>query len=163
MPDGAIENTEENRLLVIQAIRKYQPDIVLCNAIHDRHPDHANSAKLVADACFLAGLKMKKTYYNNLEQQAWRPQAVYHYIQDYFIEPDFVVNITNEMDKKMEAILAFKSQFVEPKTNEPNSIMGLLDQIKNMNSLYGRPINVKYAEGFTVTRYMGVQDFFDLL
>ena len=87
LPDGDVQNNEENRIKVIRMIRKYQPDTVLCNAIHDRHPDHASAAKLVTDACFLSGLKMKKTLDNITEQNAWRPQAVYHYIQDYYINP----------------------------------------------------------------------------
>lgn len=162
LPDGGIENNETNRLLIIEMIRKYRPEIVLANAIHDRHPDHANAAKLVADAAFLSGLKRKKTFYNSSEQEAWRPEAVYHYIQDYFIEPGFVIDITKQMDKKMETILAFESQFVEPKDKQPNSILGLIDQIKNMNSIYGRPINAAYAEGFTTGRYIGVNDFYQL-
>lgn len=162
LPDGGIENKESNRILIIEMIRKYRPALVLANAIHDRHPDHANAAKLVSDAAFLSGLKKKKTFYNTMEQEAWRPQAVYHYIQDYFIEPAFVIDITHQMEKKLETILAFQSQFVEPKDKQPNSILGLLDQIKNMNSIYGRPINAAYAEGFTTGRYIGVNDFFQL-
>lgn len=163
LPDGGIENNETNRLLLIQIIRKYQPEIILCNAIHDRHPDHANAAKLVADAAFLSGLKKKETIYEGNAQEPWRPQAVYHYIQDYFIDPDFVIDITEHMDKKMEAILAFTSQFVDPKDNSANSILGLLNQIKSMNSIYGRPINAAYAEGFTTNRYAGVSDLFQLI
>ncbi len=163
LPDGGIENNEANRILIIEMIRKYRPSVVLANAIHDRHPDHANAAKLVADAAFLSGLKNKKTIYNNIEQEGWRPQAVYHYIQDYFIKPDFVIDVTKEMDKKMEVILSFKSQFVEPEDAQPNSITGLLEQIKNMNSIYGRPVNANYAEGFTINRYIGVADFYQLI
>lgn len=163
LPDGGIENNEANRLMIIEMIRKYRPAIVLANAIHDRHPDHANAAKLVSDAAFLSGLKKKKTFYKGTEQEVWRPQAVYHYIQDYFIEPGFVIDITEQMDKKMEAILSFKSQFVEPKDKQPNSILGLLDQIKNVNSIYGRPINAAYAEGFTTGRYIGVENFYHLI
>ena len=162
LADGAIENNEESRLLVIQAIRKYQPEIVLANAINDRHPDHANAAKLVADACFISGLKKKKTFFNGEIQEPWRPKSVYHYIQDYFIDPDFVIDISSEMNKKIETIKAFNSQFVKPENNQPNSIIGLLDQIKSTNSIYGRPINAKYAEGFTVNRYLGVNNFFQL-
>lgn len=162
LADGSIENNEASRLLVIQAIRKYQPEIVLANAIHDRHPDHANAAKLVADASFISGLKKKETFLNGEPQGSWRPKSVYHYIQDYFIDPDFVIDITSEMDKKIQAIKAFNSQFVEPKNNQPGSIIGLLDQIKSTNSIYGRPINAKYAEGFTVNRYLGVTNFFQL-
>ncbi|PWA06719.1 bacillithiol biosynthesis deacetylase BshB1 [Flavobacterium laiguense] len=161
--DGSIENNEESRLKVIQMIRKYQPDIVLCNAIHDRHPDHANAAKLVADACFLSGLKMKTTFDDNEEQKAWRPKAVYHYIQDYYIEPDFVIDISSEMDTKLKAIRAFESQFVTANSNDANGISGLIDQIKSTNSIFGRPINAKFAEGFTVNRYIGVTDFYNLI
>lgn len=163
LPDGGIENNEANRLLIIEIIRKCRPAIILANAINDRHPDHANAAKLVSDAAFLSGLKKKKTFYKGSEQDAWRPQAVYHYIQDYFIEPGFVIDITAQMDKKMEAIFSFKSQFVEPKDNEPNSILGLINQIKSMNSIYGRPINAAYAEGYTVNRYIGVSNFYQLI
>jgi N-acetylglucosamine malate deacetylase 1 len=162
LPDGGIENNEAARLLVIQAIRKYQPHIVLCNALHDRHPDHANAAKLVADACFISGLKKKETYHEGKLQVKWRPECIYHYIQDYFLHPDFVIDITQYMDKKMEGIKAFKSQFVDPTDNNPGSILALIDQIKYMNSIYGRPLNVKYAEGFNVSRYLGVADFYQL-
>lgn len=162
LPDGGIENNEANRLLLIQIIRKYQPEIIICNAIHDRHPDHASAAKLVADAAFLSGLKKKETFIDGHQQKPWRPQSVYHYIQDYFIEPDFVVDITEQKDQKMEAILAFKSQFVHPEENSANSILGLLNQIKSMNRIYGRPINAAYAEGFTTNRYIGVTDLFNL-
>lgn len=163
LPDGGIENNEANRLLLIQIIRKYQPQIILANAFHDRHPDHANAAKLIADAAFLSGLKKKETLAGGYKQEAWRPKAVYHYIQDYYIEPDFVIDITEQMDQKMEAILAFKSQFVHPEDNSANSILGLLNQIKSMNSLCGRPINATYAEGFTANRYIGIPDLFQLL
>ena len=162
LSDGSIANDEASRLLVIQAIRKYQPEIVLANAINDRHPDHANAAELVADASFISGLKKKETFFNGEIQESWRPKSVYHYIQDYFIDPDFVIDISGYIDKKTEAIKAYTSQFVKPKNNEPNSIMGLLDQIKSTNSIYGRPINVEYAEGFTVNRYLGVHNFFQL-
>ena len=124
LPDGGIENNEANRMLLVKMIRRYRPAIVLANAVHDRHPDHANAAKLVSDAAFLAGLKKKITFDHGMEQEAWRPEAVYHYIQDYFIEPGFVIDIAGQMDKKLEAILTFKSQFVEPRDKQPNSILG---------------------------------------
>jgi bacillithiol biosynthesis deacetylase BshB1 len=162
LPDGAIENNEVSRLSIVRVLRKFQPEIVLANAIHDRHPDHAKAAKLVADASFLSGLKRKETFYDKAKQEPWRPKAVYHYIQDYFIAPDFVIDISTEMDMKIKAIMAFKSQFVAPKENEPSSILGLLDQVKSQNSIFGRPINAKYAEGFTVNKYIGVHDFFQL-
>jgi bacillithiol biosynthesis deacetylase BshB1 len=162
LADGSIENNEASRLLIIQTIRKYQPEIVLANAIHDRHPDHANAAKLVTDAAFLSGLKKKETLDSEIIQEAWRPKAVYNYIQDHYIEPDFVIDISLEMNKKTEAIKAFQSQFVKPKEKEPSSILGLLDQIKSTNSIFGRPINAKYAEGFTVNKFIGVHSFFQL-
>lgn len=160
--DGKIENSETNRILVIEMVRKYQPDIILTNAIKDRHPDHAKSSELVNAANFLSGLKNIKTAYNGEKQNYWRANAVYNYIQDYYIEPDFVIDISDYMDKKMESILAYKSQFVEPKNNGAASIIGLLDQVKSMNTVYGRPINAKYAEGFTVSRYLGVNNFYSL-
>ena len=163
LSDGGIENNEPARLLIIEAIRKYQPDIILANAIEDRHPDHANAAKLVADASFLSGLKKKITFENGILQNAWRPKAVYHYIQDYYIKPDFVIDITNQMERKKNAILAYKSQFVDPEDKGANSSPGLIDQIKSMNSIFGRPINAAFAEGFTVNRYIGVSNFFDLV
>jgi bacillithiol biosynthesis deacetylase BshB1 len=164
LPDGAIQNDDASRLCVMAAIRKYQPEIVLCNAIHDRHPDHAIAAKLVADACFLSGLKKKETFDQNGHlQEIWRPNVVYHYTQDYFIEPDFVIDISEQMATKMKAITAFHSQFVSPQDNTPSSIIALLDQIKHMNGIYGRPINAHFAEGFTVSRYIGVNDFYQLI
>lgn len=160
LADGSIENNEASRFILIEAIRKYQPEIVLANAIHDRHPDHANAAKLFSDEAFLSGLKNKETVHSGIIQEPWRPKAVYNYIQDYFLEPDFVIDISSEMDKKTEAIKAFQSQFVKPKENEPRSILDLLNQIKSTNSIYGRPINAKYAKGFTVNKYIGIHDFF---
>jgi bacillithiol biosynthesis deacetylase BshB1 len=160
--DGSILNNEVNRLLVIKAIRKFQPSIVLANALKDNHPDHVAAAKLVADAAFLSGLKKIETIENGISQKKWRPNVVYHYIQDHFIEPDFVIDISEHMDKKLESILAYASQFIDPKTNNPNSIIGLLDQIKSMNGIYGRPINSKYAEGFNVNRYLGVENFYNI-
>ena len=163
LPDGALENNEASRLKLIFVIRKYRPEIVLCNAVHDRHPDHAIAAKLAADACYLSGLKKKETFSDGNVQDAWRPKAVYHYVQDFYIEPDFVTDISAQMDKKIEAILAFRSQFVEPGDKDPKSIMGLINHIKSTNSIYGRHINAAYAEGFTVTRRIGVNDLFQLL
>jgi bacillithiol biosynthesis deacetylase BshB1 len=160
--DGSILNDETNRLLIIKAIRKFQPSIVLANAVKDNHPDHAVAAKLVADAAFLSGLKKVETIENGKLQEKWRPKVVYHYIQDQFIEPDFVVDISEHIDIKMASIRAYASQFIDPKTDSPNSIIGLLDQIISMNRIYGRPINSKYAEGFNVSRYLGVENFYNL-
>lgn len=165
MADGFFENNEAHQKQIIQIIRKYQPEIVLCNAISDRHPDHGRAAKLTADACFYSGLMKVETKDNNTIQAAWRPKAVYHYIQDNFIEPDFVVDITPYMDKKMESIMAYSSQFFDPNSKEPVtpiSTKNFMDYVKAKCSLFGRAINVDYAEGFTVNRYMGVENLFDL-
>lgn len=160
--DGAIENNEVNRLKIIASIRKYQPEIILSNAIEDRHPDHANTAKLVNDANFLSGLVKIETYYKGIKQEKWRSEFVYNYIQDYFIKPDFVLDITEYMEAKIEAILAYTSQFKNPKNPNPNSVTGLLNQIKSTNTIFGRQINTTYAEGFTVNKYIGVQNLFQI-
>lgn len=165
MPDGFFENNEALQKQIIQIIRKYQPEIVLCNAIRDRHPDHGRAAKLAADACFYSGLMKIETKENNTFQSAWRPKAIYHYIQDHFIEPDFVIDITAHMDKKMEAIMAFASQFFDPNSKEPEtpiSSKNFMENVKAKASLFGRAINCNYAEGFTVNRYIGVENLFDL-
>ena len=163
LPDGALENNETSRLKLIYAIRTYRPEIVLCNAVYDRHPDHSVAAKLAADACYLSGLKKKETFIDGVAQDAWRPKAVYHYVQDFYIEPDFVTDISEYMDKKIEAILAFRSQFSKSDISKPNSNLGLIDHIKSTNSLYGSHINAAYAEGFTVNRYLGVNDLFQII
>ena len=160
--DGAIQNNEVNRIKIIESIRKYQPEMILSNAIEDRHPDHSNTAKLVNDANFLAGLEKIETFNEGIKQQKWRSEFVYNYIQDYFIKPDFVVDITEYMDTKIESILSYSSQFKNPKNPNPNSITGLLAQIKSTNTIFGRQINATYAEGFTVNKYIGVQNLFEL-
>jgi bacillithiol biosynthesis deacetylase BshB1 len=163
LEDGNIENNHENRLKVVQLIRKYRPKIILANAINDRHPDHQKAAKLVAEASFLSGLKKIETFNEGELQEKWRPEAVYHYIQDYFIKPDIVVDISDSFDKKTEAIKAYHSQFVTANDHKANGIMSLLKQIESTNQIFGRPINVKYAEGFTSERYIGTKNILDLL
>lgn len=158
LSDGNIENTEKNRLKVIEMIRKYQPQVIFANAIKDFHPDHAKAAQLVKDAAFLSGLKKIETP----EFKKWRPTAVYHYIQDEFITPDFVVDVSNEMETKLKSIEAYTSQFVTPKDHNYSGINHLIRQIKNINGLLGRPINVKYAEGFTTNKYLGVDNILEL-
>ena len=166
MADGFFENNETNQRLIIEVIRKYQPEIILCNAISDRHPDHGRAAKLTADACFYSGLLKVETKENNTIQKPWRPKVVYHYIQDNFIEPDFVIDVTPFNDKKMESIMAYSSQFFDPKSKEPQtpiSSKNFMDYINAKARLFGRSINVDFAEGFTVNRYMGVNNLFDLV
>lgn len=158
LPDGKIKNCIQNQEKVIQMIRKYRPKIVLANAIVDRHPDHRKAAKLVSDACFLSGLKKNITTYNGKCQEPWRPITVYHYIQDYFVQPNFVVDISDFFDIKMKAIKAYESQFVTANNDNPNGIMALLDQIKSTNQVFGRAINRKYAEGFIAKRYVGIEN-----
>jgi bacillithiol biosynthesis deacetylase BshB1 len=165
MADGFFENNEVHQKEIIRMIRKYQPEIVLCNAINDRHPDHGRAAKLTADACFYAGLAKVETKEDGETQTAWRPKAVYHYIQDHFIEPDFVIDITPFMEKKIESIMAYSSQFFDPNSKEPEtpiSTKNFMEYVKAKGSLFGRAINVDYAEGYTVNRYIGVENLFDL-
>ncbi|MBK9285213.1 MAG: bacillithiol biosynthesis deacetylase BshB1 [Sphingobacteriaceae bacterium] len=164
--DGFFENNESNQLMIIEQIRKFQPEIVLCNAITDRHPDHGRSAKLVSDASFYSGLIKIKTNNDEKEQKAWRPKAIYHYIQDYYIHPDFVIDVSDFMEVKLQSILAYSSQFYNPKSNEPETAISskhFLDTIKAKMNIWGRSIGVEYAEGFTVERYPGVNTLFDLL
>lgn len=165
MPDGFFENNETYQRQIIEAIRFYQPEIVLANAVSDRHPDHGRAAKLISEACFYSGLVKVKTNKNGVEQEAWRPKAVYHYIQDNYIQPDFVIDITQQMEKKMEAIMAYSSQFYDPKSNEPEtpiSSKNFIEYVKAKHALMGRAINVTYAEGFTVNKTIGVESLFDL-
>ncbi len=159
MRDGFFINDEAHQLKIIQMIRKYQPEIVLCNAIEDRHIDHGKGSKLVSDACFLSGLRRIETQWNGENQSAWRPKVVYHYIQWKNIEPDFVVDITGFIDVKMESILAYSSQFYDPNSNEPESPISsknFLDSVKYRAQDLGRIIGTEFAEGFTVERYLAV-------
>ena len=165
MADGFFEVNEKNKRLIIEQIRKYQPEIVLCNAVSDRHPDHGRAAMLVSEACFLSGLVKVETEVDGMQQKAFRPKSVYHYIQDVFIKPDFVVDVTEFVDRKIEAIRAYKTQFYDPNSKEPQTpISGkeFFDFVKGRMMQFGRPIGVEFAEGFTVEREPGVSDLFDL-
>ncbi|MCL9770929.1 bacillithiol biosynthesis deacetylase BshB1 [Flavobacterium sp. HXWNR69] len=165
MRDGFFVNDEAHQMKIIEMIRKYQPEIVLCNAITDRHIDHGKGSKLVSDACFLSGLRQIKTELNGEAQEAWRPKVVYHYIQWQNIEPDFVVDISEFMDKKMESVLAYSSQFYDPKSNEPVTPItskNFLDSINYRAQDLGRLVGVDYAEGFTTERYLAVNSLGDL-
>ena len=153
--DGFFKNDEEHQLKLIQAIRKYKPDIILCNAIDDRHIDHPRAAKLVIDSCFLSGLKKIVTTYDNKEQEPWRPVNIFHYIQWKSLKPDFVVDISNQFKTKIKAVKAFKSQFYnenEPVHNTPISTKNFLDSIEYRARDLGRLTNVDYAEGFISAR-----------
>ncbi len=164
--DGFFANDETHQLEVIKMIRKYQPEIVLCNAIDDRHIDHAKGSQLVSDACFLSGLMKIETQLDGQVQQAWRPKLVYHYIQWIDIKPDFVVDITGFTDKKTASILAYKSQFYDPNSKEPESPItskNFLESLNYRSRDLGRLVGVEHAEGFTVERYLAVNSLGDLI
>jgi bacillithiol biosynthesis deacetylase BshB1 len=163
--DGFFTNDKTHQLEIIKMIRKYQPEIVLCNAIDDRHIDHGKGSKLVSDACFLSGLVKIETEVEGKPQKKWRPKLVYHYIQWKNIEPDFVVDITGFMDIKMKSVLAYKTQFFDPNSNEPETPItskNFTDSIKYRARDLGRLINSEYAEGFTAERYVATESLFDL-
>ena len=165
MRDGFFINDEAHQLKIIEILRKYRPEIVLCNAITDRHIDHGKGSKLVSDACFLSGLIKIETELNGKKQQAWRPKVVYHYIQWQNIEPDFVVDISEFLDKKMESVLAYGSQFYDPNSKEPVTPITsktFLDSVKYRAEDLGRLVGVAYAEGFTTERYLAVNSLGDL-
>lgn len=165
LEDGFFEINARNKELIIEQVRLCQPEIVLCNAIEDRHPDHGRAAQLVAEACFYAGLRKIETTYNGIQQVAHRPKAVYHYIQDEYIKPDFVVDVTEYVERKIEVIKAYKTQFYDPNSTEPQTpISGaeFFDFIKGRMLQFGRPIGAQYAEGFTASRFIGVDNLFDL-
>lgn len=165
--DGFFVNDKEHQIELIKEIRKYRPDIVLCNAIDDRHIDHAKGSKLVSDACFLSGLRKIDTKHDDGDdwQEPWRPKIVYHYIQWKDLEPDIIVDVTGFIEKKMEAVLAYKTQFFDPDSNEPEtpiSSKNFTDSIIYRARNCGRLIGTEYGEGFTVERYPAVDSLFDL-
>jgi len=164
--DGFFVNDQKHQIEIIKLIRKYKPEIVICNAIDDRHIDHAKGSKLVSDACFLSGLRMIKTEINGENQQAHRPKVVYHYIQWKNIKPDFVVDISDFMSKKLQAVFAYDSQFFKPNSEEPVTPIAtknFQESIEYRAKDLGRLINVNYAEGFTVERLVAVKKISDLI
>ncbi len=164
--DGFFSNDEAHQLEVIKMIRKYRPDVVICNAVDDRHIDHGKGSKLVSDACFLSGLIKIATQLNGEAQQQWRPKLVYHYIQWKNLVPDFVVDVTGFMDKKVASLMAYKSQFYDPNSTEPVTPIAtknFKDSILYRAADLGRLINTEYAEGFTVERYLAVNSLGDLI
>ncbi len=165
LEDGFFEDSKDNQLKIIGVIRKYQPEIVLINAKIDRHPDHTNANKLVSTACYLSGLRKIETIFEDKLQKEWRPKHVYSYIQWKYIEPDFVVDVSDFIDIKIESVLAYKSQFFDSNSKEPEtpiSSKGFLDSLRNTASELGRVSNVKYAEGFNVERYPAIDSLFDI-
>lgn len=162
MADGFFQNDEKNILKVITAIRKYRPEIILCNAPEDRHPDHGRSSALVSDAAFLSGLRKIQTSQDGETQGAWRPSYVFHYIQDRYLKPDFVFDISISHDKKIEAILCYTTQFNTTDTSEPATYISnpdFLETIKSRALLLGKRIGVKYAEGYISTKMIGISSF----
>ncbi|MBL0341942.1 MAG: bacillithiol biosynthesis deacetylase BshB1 [Bacteroidetes bacterium] len=165
MADGFFDLSQENKLAIVAQIRKYRPEIILANAISDRHPDHGRASKLISDACFLSGLIKVKTVFNGTEQEAWRPKSIYHYIQDRYFKPDFIVDISKFIDKRNEAILAYASQFYDPTSTEPMTAIStaqFMDNLKGRAIEYGRIIGVEYGEGFITERVPGINNLFDL-
>ena len=164
--DGFFVNDKKHQIGIIKMLRKYQPEIVLCNAIDDRHIDHPKGSNLVSDACFLSGLIKIETALDGKQQEKWRPKLVYHYIQWKSIEPDFVVDISGFIDTKNEAILAYSSQFYNPNSKEPESPItskNFIDSVNYRARDLGRLIGVDYAEGFNTERYVAVDSLDKLI
>lgn len=164
--DGFFVNDEAHQLEVIRYIRKYKPEIILCNAKEERHPDHIKAAELLIDASFYAGLEKIKTEWDGVAQQAWRPKNLYHYMQFFDNKPDLLIDISSGINIKMESILAHRSQFFDPQSKETETLIAqpaFLENIKGRASYYGQFIGAKYAEGFSVNQYIGTKNLFHLL
>lgn len=162
MADGFFQNNETHQRKIITALRAYQPEIVLCNAVEDRHPDHGRSSKLVADAAFLSGLMKIDTEQNGKPQTAWRPKYVFSYIQDRMLQPDFVIDISDEFDRKIEAIKAYRTQFHTGDAEGPSTYIStpdFLDSVVYRHKWFGKMIGVKYAEGFRSEKMIGMKNF----
>jgi bacillithiol biosynthesis deacetylase BshB1 len=162
MADGFFQNDEKHQRKVIEVIRKYRPEIILCNAIEDRHPDHGRSAQLVEDAAFLAGLRKIETLAAGELQEAWRPKYVFHYLQDRFLQPDFVFDISDFFDRKLESILCYKTQFFNPILDEPQTYISspaFLEGIKARSMMLGKRIGVQHAEGYITKKMIGIDTF----
>jgi len=162
MADGFFANDEAHQRKIIALIRKYQPDIILANAPEDRHPDHGRSAKLVSDAAFLSGLRKIETIHDGVAQNAWRPAYTFHYIQDRFIQPSFVIDITAYMERKIEAVLAYGTQFNSADTSEPQTYISspqFLETVKARALMLGKRIGVGYAEGYITEKIIGFSNF----
>lgn len=166
LEDGFLQKNKDSLIKIIEKIRQYQPEIILCNAEFDRHIDHGKASDLVSDAAFLSGLIKIETSLNGIVQSAWRPKQIYHFIQDRMTKPDIVFDITPYFEKKMESIYAFESQFYNPNSNEPETPISSLDFIKYIEARareFGRLINVTFGEGFTVKRPVGTNNLMNQL
>lgn len=163
--DGFFQNDEQHQLEVVKIIRKYQPEIVLTNALHDRHPDHGRAGDLANDACFLSGLSKIMTHINDVEQMAWRPRLVLQYIQDRYIKPDIIIDITAHFEVKIEAIKAFKTQFFNPDLDGPETYISspeFFESVIGRAREFGKSIGTTYGEGFTSRKLLGVDNLFNL-
>lgn len=166
LADGFFQNNKEDQLKVIRAIRKFKPDIVLANAMDDRHPDHGRAGKLIADSCFYAGLRKIETEEDGVPQEAWRPKQVFHFLQDRYHQPDFVIDITSVIDKKIEAIKCFKTQFLAAKDNEPQTYISspeFFESVLYRAKMLGKMVGVAYAEGYTSAKMLGIRSMKDFI
>lgn len=163
MADGFFTNDEKHQKQIIQSIRKYKPSIILCNAIEDRHPDHGRAAKLVEDAAFLSGLRKIETLdENGILQEKHRPAYVFHYIQDRYLKPDFLIDTSAFMEKKLESIMCYKTQFFSEESSEPKTYISspmFLETVKARDMIFGKRIGVQFAEGFLTQKMLGVKSF----
>ncbi|MEQ8711643.1 MAG: bacillithiol biosynthesis deacetylase BshB1 [Cyclobacteriaceae bacterium] len=163
--DAFFTNDREHQLAIVRKIRAYQPELVIANAVSDRHPDHGKGSALISQACFISGLKRVETEVDGFQQEAWRPKNVYHMIQSNFIDPDFVVDVSDHWDKKMAAVRAYKSQFFDPDNKEPDTFIStpaFMNLIESRGVEMGQPVGFSYAEGFTIEKRMGIKDLFEL-
>jgi bacillithiol biosynthesis deacetylase BshB1 len=166
LPDGFFRNDEESQRKLIKYIRHFKPQVVIANALEDRHPDHGKGGRLIADACFLAGLRKIETEWEGQPQEAWRPKRVFHMIQDRNLEPDFIVDISATFQKKIEAIKCYKSQFHDPLSTEPITYIStnnFLDQIQYRDALAGKKIGTQYGEGFICENVPGIDSLDSLI
>lgn len=166
MSDGFFRNDEEHQRQLIAYIRHFRPDIVLGNALIDRHPDHGRGGRLIADACFFSGLRKIETEWEGVVQEPWRPRRVYHYIQDRLLQPSFIVDVSEVYDKKMEAIRSYKSQFHDPASDEPDTYISsenFLNFIMYRDAIWGKHIGTGYGEGFITENMLGINDLDDLI
>ena len=166
LADGFFKNDETHQRQVIKIIRKYQPEIILCNAPEDRHPDHGKAAQLVEDAVFLSGLRKIVTDDNGLQQEVWLSTYVFNFIQDRYLHPNFVIDISAVMEQKIAAIRAYTTQFDSPDLSEPQTYIStpdFLDGIIYRSKMYGKMIGVKYAEGFISKKMIGFNSFDSLI
>jgi bacillithiol biosynthesis deacetylase BshB1 len=166
LPDGFFENKPEHQMKVIQAIRKYRPEIVLTNAPHDRHPDHGRASKLVYDSCFLSGLVKIKTEWDGEDQQAWRPKQVFYFIQSHYIDPEFIIDISKVIEQKKEAIRCFKTQFLASPDDPVQTFIStpkFFEGVVQRNAMWGTMIGAEYGEGFISSKKLGLKDLDSLI